>query len=94
MKCYNVMQLNFEKEYMLTQSTRQGKVKQLRPKTTPFFLKRKRSYSTSGRIRTHKVLRTRQTLYQLSHQGSSAGQAESLKSIQGKGHLSPDEQGN
>ena len=26
--------------YMLTQSTRQGKVKQLRPKTTPFFFSR------------------------------------------------------
>ena len=32
-------------------------------------------------------------LYQLSHRGSSAGQAESLKFIQGKWRLSPDKQG-
>ena len=32
-------------------------------------------------------------LYQLSHQGSSAGQAESLKFVQGKWRLSPDKQG-
>ena len=31
---------------------------------------------------------------QLSHRGSSAGQAESLKFMQGKGRLSPDGQGN
>ena len=40
------------------------------------------------------VLHTRRMLYQQSHQGSSTGQAESLKFIQGKGRLSPDEQGN
>ena len=31
------------------------------------------------------ILCSRQTLYQLSHQGSSAGQAESLKFIQANG---------
>ena len=47
-----------------------------------------------SRIRTRDILRARQTLYQLSHRGSSAGQAESLKFMQGKGRLSPDGQGN
>ena len=79
-----------ETAYMLTQSTRQGKVKQLRPKTNPFFFKRK-GRAASGGTRTHNILHTRQTVYQLSHRGSSAGQAESL---QGKGRLSPDGQGN
>ena len=51
-----------------------------------FFLKRKRRVA-SGRIRTRNVLRARQTLYQLSHQGSSAGQAESLNVIQGQRRL-------
>ena len=32
-------------------------------------------------------------LYQLNHQGSSPGQAESLKFVQGKWRLSPDKQG-
>ena len=36
-------------------------------------------------IRTLNILRTRQTLYQLSQRGSSAGQAESLNVIQGQG---------
>ena len=40
------------------------------------------------------VLRTRQTLYQLSHRGSSAGQAESLNVFQGQRRLFPDKQGN
>ena len=81
--------------YVLTHSMRQGKIKQLHPqKTTPlFFLKRKRR-AASGEIRTRNVLHARQTLYQLSHQGNSVGQAESLKFIQSKGRLSPDEQGN
>ena len=57
-----------------------------------FFSKRKRT-AASGGIRTHDILRSRQTLYQLSHQGSSAGQAKSLKFVQGKWHLSPDKQG-
>ena len=60
------------------------------------FSKRKRR-ATSGRTQTHDVLRSRQMLYQLSHRGSSlggsAGQAESLKFIQGKRRLSPDKQG-
>ena len=50
--------------------------------------------AASGGIRTHNVLRTRQTLYQLSHRGSSAGQAESLNVIQGQRYLFPDKQGN
>ena len=42
-----------------------------------FFPKRKRK-AASGGTRARDVLRSRQTLYQLSHRGSSAGQAESL----------------
>ena len=57
-----------------------------------FFSKRKRR-AASGGTRTRGVLCSRQTLYQLSHRGSSAGQAESLKFIQGKWRLSPDKQG-
>ena len=78
--------------YMKSQSTRQGKSKQLRPKTTPFS--QEKNGAASGRIRTCNILCTRQTLYQLSHRGSSAGQVESLKVMQCKGRLSPDEQGN
>ena len=48
-----------------------------------FFPKRKRR-AASGGTRTHDVLRSRQMLYQLSHRGSLAGRAESLKFIQGK----------
>ena len=60
--------------------TRQSK--QLRPKTTPFFSREKMScLRPQGGIRTCNILRARQTLYQLSHRGSSAGQAESLKFI-------------
>jgi len=44
--------------------------------------------------RTRHVLRTRQMLYHLSHQGSSAGQAESLDVIQGQRCLFLDKQGN
>ena len=40
--------------------------------------------AASGGTRTRDVLHSRQTLYQLSHRGSSAGQAEYLKFIQGK----------
>ena len=68
--------------------TRQSKA--TTPKDKSFFFKRK-GRAASGGIRTHNILHTRQTLYQLSHRGSSAGQAESL---QGKGRLSPDGQGN
>ena len=57
------------------QSLRQGKAKQLCLNTTPFFPKRKRR-AVPGAIRTRDILRVRQTLYQLSHRGSSAGQAE------------------
>ena len=69
------------------QSLRQGKAT---PEDNSLFLKR----AASGGIQTHDVLRARQTLYQLSHRGSSAGQAKSLKFMQGKGCLSPDGQGN
>ena len=44
------------------------------------FPKRKRR-AASGGIRTRDVLRARQMLYQLSHRGSSAGQAESLQCV-------------
>ena len=54
-----------------------------------FFLKRKRRAG----IRTRNILRTRQTLYQLSHRGSSAGQAKSLNIMQGQMRLFPDKQG-
>ena len=54
-----------------------------------FFPKRKR-IATSGGIRTCDILRARPTLYQLSHRGSSAGQAKSLNVIQGQRCLSPD----
>ena len=47
------------------------------PEDNSFFLKRKRRAASCG-TRTRDVLHTRQTLYQLSHRGSSAGQAESL----------------
>ena len=40
--------------------------------------------AASGGIRTCNVLRTRQMLYQLSYQGSPAGQAKSLNVIQGQ----------
>ena len=59
------------------------------PKDNSFFPREKMSW-----IRTCNILHTMQMLYQLSHQGSSAGQAKSLKFLQGKGHLSPDGQGN
>ena len=48
-------------------------------------------WAASSGIQARDVLRARQTLYQLSHRGSSAGQAESL--IQAKGVFSPDGQG-
>ena len=67
--------------------TRQSKATM--PADHSFFLKRKRR-AASGGIQTRNTLRTRQTLYQLSHRGSSAGQAESSKFAQGKGRLSPD----
>ena len=63
------------------------------PEDNSLFSQEKK-WAASGGIRTHNVLHARRTLYQLSHRGSSAGQAESLKFMQGKGHLSPDEQGN
>ena len=47
------------------------------PEDNSLFLKRKRR-AASGGIRTCDILCTRQTLYQLSHRGSSAGQAKSL----------------
>ena len=77
---------------MIDRSSRQGKAKQLRLETTLFFLKRKRA--ASGGTRTRNILHTRQTLYQLSHQGSSAEQAESLSFMQGQRRLSPARQSN
>ena len=53
------------------------KAKQLCLKTTPFFPREKEELFSGG-IRTRDILRARQTLYQLSHRGSSAGQAKSL----------------
>ena len=68
---------------MNDQSLRQRKA--TKPKDNSLFLKRKRR-AASGGIQTHDVLHTRQTLYQLSHQGSSAGQAKSLNATcRGKG---------
>ena len=52
------------------------------PEDNSLFLKRKRA--ASGGTRTCDVLHTRQMLYQLSHRGSSAGQAESLILCKGK----------
>ena len=60
---------------------RQGKGSQLHPKTDFFFQRKKCCLSGT---RTHDILHTMQMLYQLSHQGSSAGQAESLRFMQGQ----------
>ena len=68
--------------------------RQLRLRTTLLFFPEEKKKSCSGGIRTRDILRARQTLYQLSHQGSSAGQAESLIAIQGQRRLFPDKQGN
>ena len=70
------------------QSLRLGNAKQLHLKTTPFFLKKK-IRAASGGTRTRDILHTRQTLYQLSHRGSSAGQAESLSVMQRQSRLFP-----
>ena len=67
--------------------TRQSKA--TTPEDNSIFLKRKRR-AASGGTRTRDVLHTRQTLYQLSNQGSSAGQAESLNVMQRHSRLSPD----
>ena len=69
--------------------TRQSK--QLHPKTTPFFSRKNELPQAGFEPMMSCVLGD--TL-QLSHRGSSAGQAESLKFMQGKGCLSPDGQGN
>ena len=60
------------------------------PEDNSFFSEEKKK---SG-IPTRDVLRTRLTLYQLSHRGNSVGQAESLNVIQGQSRLFPDKQGN
>ena len=70
---------------LVVNETRQSKA--TKPENNSFFLKRKWR-TASGGIWTRNVLCTRQTLYQLSHKGSSAGQAESLKFMQNKGRLS------
>ena len=43
--------------------------RQLRLSTTPLFFPKRKRRAASGEIRTHDVLRARQTLYQLSHRG-------------------------
>ena len=78
--------------YMYNQLQRQGKCKQQCPKTTLFFPREKEELPRAGlEPATFCVLG--RLLYQLSHRGSSAGQAESLKFVQGKWRLSPDKQG-
>ena len=67
-------------KYMYVQLLRLGNARKLCPRTTHFSKRKRRA--ASGGIRTRDVLRARQTLYQLSHRGSSAGQAKSFK---GKG---------
>ena len=64
--------------YMYVQSLRQGKQGNYTVRQLLLFPREKRRVASGG-IRTRDVLRTRQTLYQLSHRSSSAGQAESLK---------------
>ena len=79
-------------KYMYVQLLRQGSARKLCPRTTHFSKRKRRA--ASGGIRTCDVLRARQTRYQLSHRGSSAGQAKSLNVIQGQRHLFPDKWGN
>ena len=65
--------------------TRQGKA------TTPencYFCQEEKE-AASGGTRTRNILHAVQMLYQLSHRGSSAGQAESLKVMQVQRYLSP-----
>ena len=64
--------------YMYVQLLRQSKARQLRLRTTTVFSEEKKGAAWGG-IQTRGILRARQTLYQLSHWGSSAGQARSLK---------------
>ena len=78
--------------YMYIQSLRQSQARQQHvymPKENSFFPR-----AASGGTWIREILRTRQTLYQLSHRGSSAEQAESLNVIQGQRRLFPDKQGN
>ena len=63
------------------------------PEDNSFFLKRKNELPQVGFKPATFCVLAGQTLYQQSHRGSSAGQAESLKFMQGKGRLSPDGQG-
>ena len=73
---------------------RREKEEETTPKdNSSFFPKRKRR-AASGGIQTCDILCARQMFYQLSHRGSSAGQAESLNVIQGQRRLFPDKQGN
>ena len=62
------------------------------PKDNSFFSREKEELLRAGLKPTTFCFPGR-PLYQLSHRGSSAGQAESLKFVQGKWHLSPDKQG-
>ena len=70
--------------------TRQGKATMSENRS--FFSREK--LAASGGTQTHDILLTMQMLYQLSHRGSSAGQAESLNVMQGQRHLLPVTQGN
>ena len=62
--------------------------KQIHLKTT--FSSRAKKEELPQVQKTCDILCTRQTFNQLSHRGSSAGQAKSLNVMQGQRHLSPD----
>ena len=79
--------------YMNTSVIETRQSKATTPEDNSLFLKRKRRAALGG-TQTRNVLHTRQTLYQLSHRGSSAGQAESLNVMQRQSRLSPDKQVN
>ena len=87
--CVCVCTYNAHVHEISANETRQ--IKATKPKDNSFFsLEKKRSCG----IQTRNILHTKQMLYQLSHRGSPAGQAESLKVMRYKGRLSPDKQGN
>ena len=84
----HAMQMHIHVTYVHERSvieTRQSKA--TTPEDNSFFPKRKRR-AASGGTPTRDVLHTRQTLYQLSHRGSSARQAESLNVMQRQSRLS------
>ena len=79
-------------DYIITCNVHVNSVNETRP-TEATIPEDNSFFSASGRIRTRNILHTRR-FFQLSHRGSSAGQAKSLKFIQGKESLSSDEEGN